>query len=233
MLYHHHGINHGFTGDYAEYFSPSTNVDACVYLMLANELMHELERDAISIAEDVSGVPRFPVRDMSEPAALFCVSINVVNERFAGMPALGRPVSEGGLGFDFRLAMSIPDMWIDLLKNFHDEVPVLTIHNFSSRLMLCRNVSVLDVHVCAFHTEASHGRCAVQWWSMSRIVGTLCNRRYTEKTIAYSESHDQSIVGRARYASYCSLLGAVSVIYCHVLFSWDMQGACIVQVTRL
>lgn len=62
MLYHHHGINHGFTGDYAEYFSPSTNVDACVYLMLANELMHELERDAISIAEDVSGVPHcFPV----------------------------------------------------------------------------------------------------------------------------------------------------------------------------
>lgn len=40
----------------------------------------------------------------------------------AGMPVLGRPVSEGGLGFDFRLAMSIPDMWIDLLKNFTDEV---------------------------------------------------------------------------------------------------------------
>lgn len=58
MLYHHHGINHGFSGDYTDYFSPSTNVDACVYLMLANELMHELERDAISIAEDVSGMGR-------------------------------------------------------------------------------------------------------------------------------------------------------------------------------
>jgi 1,4-alpha-glucan branching enzyme len=86
MLYHHHGINRGFSGNYAEYFSPETNVDACVYLMLANELMHRLDSDTISIAEDVSG-----------------------------MPVLGRPVDEGGLGFDYRLGMAIPDVWIDLL----------------------------------------------------------------------------------------------------------------------
>lgn len=73
MLYHHHGINHGFSGNYSDYFSEETNVDACVYLMLANELMHDLNPQTISIAEDVSG-----------------------------MPALGRPVREGGMGFDYR-----------------------------------------------------------------------------------------------------------------------------------
>lgn len=80
MLYHHHGINHGFSGDYADYFSEQTNVDACVYLMLANELMHDLDPQTISIAEDVSG-----------------------------MPALGRPVREGGMGFDYRCAS--PSAW--------------------------------------------------------------------------------------------------------------------------
>ena len=125
MLYQHHGIKRGFSGNYAEYFGPETNVDACVYLMLANDLMHDLNPATLSIAEDVSG-----------------------------MPVLGRPVYEGGMGFDYRLGMAIPDLWIDLLKNTHDED-----------------------------------------WKMSRIVGTLCNRRYSEKTVAYAESHDQSIVG--------------------------------------
>lgn len=125
MLYHHHGINTGFSGNYDEYFSMSSNVDACVYLMLANDLIHTLKPDAVSIAEDVSG-----------------------------MPVLGRPVDEGGLGFDYRLGMAIPDRWIDLLKNSRDE-----------------------------------------HWSMTALVSTLCNRRYSERTVAYSESHDQSIVG--------------------------------------
>lgn len=80
MLYNHHGINMGFSGNYSEYFGMETNVDACVYLMLANDLIHELYPDAISVAEDVSG-----------------------------MPALGRPVGEGGLGFDYRCAVAAPD----------------------------------------------------------------------------------------------------------------------------
>lgn len=91
MLYHHHGINMSFTGDYSDYFSLATNVDAVVYLMLANRLVHDLLPDAIIIAEDVSG-----------------------------MPALCRPVSEYGVGFDYRLAMAIPDKWIDYLKNKED-----------------------------------------------------------------------------------------------------------------
>lgn len=125
MLYHHHGIDMGFTGNYNEYFSEATDVEAVVYLMLANNLVHSLLPDATVIAEDVSG-----------------------------MPGLGRLVSEGGIGFDYRLAMAIPDKWIDYVKNKKDEE-----------------------------------------WSMQEISWSLTNRRYTEKCIAYAESHDQSIVG--------------------------------------
>ncbi|KEH36310.1 starch branching enzyme I [Medicago truncatula] len=125
MLYHHHGINMAFTGDYNEYFSESTDVDAVVYLMLANCLVHNILPDATVIAEDVSG-----------------------------MPGLGRPVFEAGIGFDYRLAMAIPDKWIDYVKNKKDYE-----------------------------------------WSMKEISSNLTNRRYTEKCVAYAESHDQSIVG--------------------------------------
>lgn len=125
MLYHHHGINTGFSGAYHEYFGPQADVEAAVYLMMANEMVHKLHPDAITIAEDVSG-----------------------------MPGLGRPVAEGGLGFDYRLNMAIPDTWIRLLKHVRDEN-----------------------------------------WDMMDLVNALCNRRYTEKTVAYAESHDQALVG--------------------------------------
>ncbi|RZR87693.1 hypothetical protein BHM03_00015161, partial [Ensete ventricosum] len=123
MLYHHHGINMVFTGNYTEYFSEATDVDAVVYMMLANHLVHNLLPDATVIAEDVSG-----------------------------MPALCRPDYEGGVGFDYRLAMAIPDRWIDFLKNKMDSE-----------------------------------------WSMKEIVWSLTNRRYSEKCVAYAESHDQVI----------------------------------------
>ncbi|XP_075252431.1 1,4-alpha-glucan-branching enzyme-like [Convolutriloba macropyga] len=93
MLYHHHGIGTGFSGDYGEYFGMQVDTDALVYMMLASHLVKKyLKPDAIMIAEDVSG-----------------------------MPALCREVEEGGLGFDYRLAMAIPDMWIKLLKEKKDD----------------------------------------------------------------------------------------------------------------
>uniref|UniRef100_A0A672SXS7 1,4-alpha-glucan branching enzyme n=1 Tax=Sinocyclocheilus grahami TaxID=75366 RepID=A0A672SXS7_SINGR len=92
MLYHHHGIGSGFSGDYAEYFGLQVDEDSLVYLMLANHILHTLYEDCITIAEDVSG-----------------------------MPTLCCPVQEGGLGFDYRLAMAIPDKWIQILKEFKDE----------------------------------------------------------------------------------------------------------------
>ncbi|KAI1471636.1 carbohydrate-binding module family 48 [Daldinia caldariorum] len=92
MLYHHHGIGTGFSGGYHEYFGPDVDEEAVVYLMIANEMLHDLYPETITIAEDVSG-----------------------------MPALCLPLSLGGVGFDYRLAMAIPDMWIKILKEKKDE----------------------------------------------------------------------------------------------------------------
>lgn len=91
MLYTHHGIGTGFSGGYHEYFGPSVDEDAVVYMMLANEMLHNLYPQCITIAEDVSG-----------------------------MPALCLKLSLGGIGFDYRLAMAVPDMYIKLLKEGTD-----------------------------------------------------------------------------------------------------------------
>ena len=91
MLYSDHGLEREFTG-YADYFDADVELDAIAYLMLANEVVHAVNPDAISVAEDMSG-----------------------------MPGLARPIEEGGLGFDYRLAMGIPDYWIRLLKEKADE----------------------------------------------------------------------------------------------------------------
>ena len=56
MLYKHHGIQYGFTGNYNEYFNENLDIDSIVYLMLVNELIHTINPNAITIAEDVSGI---------------------------------------------------------------------------------------------------------------------------------------------------------------------------------
>ncbi|MGI9526246.1 MAG: alpha-amylase family glycosyl hydrolase [Weeksellaceae bacterium] len=110
--------------DYGKYFE-NTNDDAIIYLQLANELIHETNPHVISICEDMSG-----------------------------MPGACRPVEEGGLGFDYRLAMGIPNFW----------------------------------------TEALDSEYGVKW-DMGKLFWELNNRRNSEKTIAYAESHDQALVG--------------------------------------
>lgn len=92
MLYTHHGIGTGFSGGYHEYFGPGVDEDGVVYLMLANEMIHNLYPKAITIAEDVSGMPGL------------CVKLSL-----------------GGVGFDYRLAMAVPDMYIKLLKEKSDD----------------------------------------------------------------------------------------------------------------
>jgi len=90
MMYKHHGLQVAFTGNYDEYFGMATDVDAMVYLMLANDMLHTLyEGKMTTIAEDVSG-----------------------------MPTLCRPVQEGGVGFDYRLQMAIADKWIEVLSEW-------------------------------------------------------------------------------------------------------------------
>ena len=81
----------GFSGGYHEYFGPNVDEDGVVYLMLANEMLHSIYPNCITIAEDVSG-----------------------------MPALCIKLSLGGIGFDYRLAMAIPDMYIKWLKEKED-----------------------------------------------------------------------------------------------------------------
>jgi 1,4-alpha-glucan branching enzyme len=87
MLYLHHGLGPAFTS-YDHYFDANVDEDALAYLALANKLIHAVRPDAITIAEDVSG-----------------------------MPGLARPVAEGGCGFDYRLAMGVPDCWFKLVRD--------------------------------------------------------------------------------------------------------------------
>ncbi len=91
MIYHDHGLGVAFP-DYSKYFSLNTDTEAITYLQLANELIREVNPKAITIAEDMSA-----------------------------MPGMCLPIEEGGIGFDYRLAMGSPDMWIKLLKNVPDE----------------------------------------------------------------------------------------------------------------
>ena len=90
MLYHHHGYTDFDARE--KFFDEGVNTDAICYLTLANKLVHELNPTAVTIAEDVSG-----------------------------MPGMCIPIAEGGVGFDYRLGMAIPDFWIKLLKDIPDE----------------------------------------------------------------------------------------------------------------
>lgn len=91
MLYHNHGLGSSFS-NYGMYFSMNTDVDAVTYLQLANELIHENNPSAITVAEDMSG-----------------------------MPGMCLKISDGGIGFDYRLSMGVPDMWIRTLKECSDD----------------------------------------------------------------------------------------------------------------
>ena len=91
MIYYSHGLGEAFCS-YADYFNAGQNGDAICYLTLANKLIHELNPKAITIAEEVSG-----------------------------MPGLAAPIEDGGYGFNYRMAMNIPDFWIKIIKERKDE----------------------------------------------------------------------------------------------------------------
>ncbi len=91
MLYYSHGLGEAFCG-YPDYFNGHQDDNAICYLTLANLLIHEVNPSAITIAEEVSG-----------------------------MPGLAAPFNDGGYGFDYRMAMNIPDYWIKTIKERRDE----------------------------------------------------------------------------------------------------------------
>ena len=124
MIYRDHALGKCFTG-YGDYFNANADFDALTYLTLATELIHAVNPHAVAIAEDMSGYPGM------------CL-----------------PVAWGGIGFDYRLNMGVPDLWIKFIKDYRDEN-----------------------------------------WDMFMLWHELSTRRPREKTIGYSESHDQALVG--------------------------------------
>ena len=91
MLYYSHGLGEAFT-NYGDYFNGHEDDNAICYLTLANKLIHEVNPKAITIAEEVSG-----------------------------MPGLAAKFEDGGYGFNYRMAMNIPDYWIKTIKERRDE----------------------------------------------------------------------------------------------------------------
>jgi 1,4-alpha-glucan branching enzyme len=91
MLYYDHGLSRNFTS-YDMYYDGGQDEDAIIYFILANKLIHQVNPHAVTIAEEMSG-----------------------------MPGLASPVHEGGYGFDYRMAMGVPDFWIKIIKELPDE----------------------------------------------------------------------------------------------------------------
>lgn len=91
MLYWDHGLEKDFVG-YDNYFNQGVDENAVAYLALANILIREMNPDAFTIAEDVSG-----------------------------MAGLAAPIEAGGVGFDFRMSMGVADNWIKWIKELTDD----------------------------------------------------------------------------------------------------------------
>lgn len=145
MLYKHHGLSFGFSGDYNEYFNDDfVDNDAIAYLILAHTLLEEIGSKEhfkfISIAEDVSG-----------------------------MPTLCIPVLSGGVGFDYRLSMAIPDMWIKLLKHKQDEEWDFgnIIHTLTNR-----RHGENCIAYCESHDQALVGDKTLAFWLMDKEMYT-------------------------------------------------------------
>lgn len=143
MLYLDHGLERSFDS-YDDYFGPNVDEDAVTYLKMANTLAHLVREDAITIAEDVSG-----------------------------MVGTARPAGEGGLGFDYRLAMGVADYWIKLLKEKSDEEWILA-DLFST--LLNRRHGEKHVGYAESHDQALVGDKTLafrlmdkdMYWNMSR-----------------------------------------------------------------
>lgn len=140
MLYHSRGFGQGFSGHYDEYYGLNVDIEGVVYLMLANHMLHKFYPEIVTIAEDVSG-----------------------------MPGVCRPVPEGGIGFDYRLAMAIPDKWIKLLKEFKDEDWNMgdICWTLSNRRWMEKTVAY-----CESHDQALVGDKTLAFWLMDKEMYT-------------------------------------------------------------
>lgn len=118
MLYYSHGLGESFT-KYDDYYDGGQDSDAICYLTLANKLIHQVNPNAITIAEEVSG-----------------------------MPGLGLKIESGGFGFDYRMAMNIPDFWIKTIKERKDEEwsPAAIWWEMTNRRLDEKTISYVESH---------------------------------------------------------------------------------------
>ncbi len=147
MLYHDHGLGSAFT-NYSMYFSMNTDTDAVTYLQLANALIHEINPNAVTVAEDMSG-----------------------------MPGMCIPIREGGIGFDYRLSMGVPDLWIKYLKEYGDDQWDMgkLWYELNSRRPMEKNIGY-----CESHDQALVGD--------KTIMFRLCDAHMYTSMSKYSES---------------------------------------------
>ncbi|KAH8988533.1 glycoside hydrolase [Lactarius akahatsu] len=153
MMYVHHGIGTGFSGGYHEYFGGGVDQEGVIYLMLANDAMHALFPNIITIAEDVSG-----------------------------MPLLSAPTDIGGIGFDYRLSMAIPDKWIKLLKHVADDAWDVgdIVHTLTNRRHLEKSIAYAESH-----DQALVGDKTIAFWLMDKEMYTNMSK-LTEMTTIIS-----------------------------------------------
>jgi 1,4-alpha-glucan branching enzyme len=135
MLYLDHGLGSNFMS-YDQYFNLNQDEEAISYLFLANKLIHELNPHAISIAEEMSG-----------------------------MPGLATPQKLGGLGFDYRLAMGVPDFWIKTIKEH--KVEFWNVGNIFYQLANKR-MDEKTVHYAESHDQALVGDKTIIFWLMDK-----------------------------------------------------------------
>lgn len=140
MLYHNHGIGTGFSGDFGEYFGLNVDTDALTYMALANKILKDIDPSIVTIAEDVSG-----------------------------MPTLCCKIDEGGIGFDYRLGMAIPDKWIQMLKEFKDEDWNIgnLVHTLENRRWMEKTVAYAESH-----DQALVGDKTLAFWLMDKDMYT-------------------------------------------------------------
>jgi|LSQX01.1.fsa_nt_gb 1,4-alpha-glucan branching enzyme len=154
MIYYDHGLGKNFTS-YDDYFNGGQDMDALIYLYLANKMIHTLRPGALTIAEEMSG-----------------------------MPGLAAATDKGGIGFDYRLSMGVPDLWIKLIKEIPDEnwdmgllVHELTQHRPEEKI----------ISYCESHDQALVG-------DKTLIFRMLDSEMYTGMSVSYhSFSMDRGI----------------------------------------
>lgn len=146
MVFLDHGMGSVF-GSYDNYFNGNQDGDAICYLTLANRLIHELNPRAITIAEEVSG-----------------------------MPGIAAKIDDGGIGFDYRLSMGIPDFWIKTIKECKDEdwkpghiLWVLTNHRPDEQTI--NYAESHDQALVGDKTLIFHLADSDMYWHMSKICG--------------------------------------------------------------